>query len=68
MSTIDLRAGQASSASLMLPVFAATIFLSATLLFSVQPMFTKMVLPLLGGWRWLGSLGLFLFLAVLLGG
>jgi len=24
-------------------------FLSATLLFSVQPMFTKMVLPVLGG-------------------
>lgn len=30
-------------------VFTVSIFLSATLLFSVQPMFSKMVLPLLGG-------------------
>src|SRR5262249_50274984 len=29
--------------------FAAPLFLSATLLFLVQPMFAKMVLPLLGG-------------------
>lgn len=33
----------------VLALFAALIFLNATLLFSVQPMFTKMVLPLLGG-------------------
>lgn len=30
-------------------LFAATLFLSALLLFAVQPMFTKMVLPRLGG-------------------
>lgn len=30
-------------------VFTISIFLSATLLFSVQPMFSKLVLPLLGG-------------------
>ena len=30
-------------------VFAVTLFLSATLLFLVQPMFARMVLPLLGG-------------------
>src|SRR5271154_4389624 len=30
-------------------LFAATLFVSALLLFSVQPMFTKMVLPRLGG-------------------
>ena len=29
--------------------FALTLFISATLLFVVQPMFAKMVLPLLGG-------------------
>lgn len=34
---------------LVLPLFMATIFLSSLLVFSVQPMFTKMVLPLLGG-------------------
>jgi spermidine synthase len=33
----------------VLLVFALAIFVSATLLFLVQPMFTKMVLPLLGG-------------------
>ena len=30
-------------------LFAATLSVSAFLLFSIQPMFTKMVLPLLGG-------------------
>src|ERR1035438_965864 len=30
-------------------LFALTLFLSATLLFVVEPMFAKMVLPLLGG-------------------
>ena len=33
----------------ILPIFISTIFLSALLLFSVQPMFAKMVLPTLGG-------------------
>ncbi len=33
----------------VLPLFAITLFLNAALLFSVQPMFSKMVLPLLGG-------------------
>ena len=30
-------------------LFAATLFVSALLLFAVQPLFTKMVLPRLGG-------------------
>lgn len=33
----------------MLIIFTLTMFLSATLLFLVQPMFARMVLPLLGG-------------------
>ena len=33
----------------MLFLFALTMFLSATLLFIIQPLFTKMVLPMLGG-------------------
>ena len=37
------------SEGLVLPLFMITIFLSSTLVFSVQPMFAKMVLPLLGG-------------------
>jgi spermidine synthase len=37
------------SAGQLVLVFTISIFLSATLLFSVQPMFSKLVLPLLGG-------------------
>lgn len=33
----------------MLPLFAGTIFLGAALLFLVQPMIARMILPLLGG-------------------
>src|SRR5688572_21243579 len=36
-------------AAYVLPLYTLTLFLSAFLLFAVQPMFTKMVLPLLGG-------------------
>ncbi len=57
-----------NAAMLLLPVFAATIFLSATLLFSVQPMFTKMVLPLLGGSPSVWSVAMVFFQAVLLAG
>src|SRR3984893_10698217 len=38
-----------SSNRLILMVYTAAIFTSALLLFSVQPLFTKMVLPRLGG-------------------
>ena len=34
---------------LVLIVYTAAIFVSALLLFSVQPLFTRMVLPRLGG-------------------
>jgi hypothetical protein len=37
------------AAGLALPAFGAAIFLSASLLFVVEPMFAKMVLPRLGG-------------------
>ena len=33
----------------ILPIFAATIFTSATILFLVQPMVGKILLPYLGG-------------------
>ena len=33
----------------MILLYAVTLFVSATLVFAVQPLFTKMVLPLLGG-------------------
>lgn len=39
----------ASDRRLILPLYAVTLFLSALLIFAIQPMFTKMVLPKLGG-------------------
>jgi hypothetical protein len=51
-----------------LAVYAAAIFLSAGLLFAVQPLFTKMVLPTLGGAPSVWSMALVFFQAALLGG
>src|SRR5215217_6842570 len=48
------------------PLFAAALFLSALLLFAVQPMFTKMVLPVLGGSPAVWSIALVFFQALLL--
>src|SRR3954452_7139803 len=50
------------------PLFTATLFLSALLLFAVQPMFTKMVLPVLGGSPAVWSIALVFFQALLLAG
>jgi hypothetical protein len=52
----------------LLPTFAAAIFLSAALLFAVQPMFTKMVLPRLGGSPSVWSVAMVFFQALLLAG
>lgn len=49
-------------------IFTVTIFLSATLLFSVQPMFTKLILPLLGGASNVWNTAMVFFQAMLLGG
>jgi hypothetical protein len=51
-----------------LMLFTATIFLSATLLFAVQPMFAKMVLPTLGGSPSVWAVSMCFFQAVLLAG
>jgi hypothetical protein len=51
-----------------LAMYAAAIFLSAGLLFAVQPLFTKMVLPTLGGAPSVWSMALVFFQAALLGG
>jgi hypothetical protein len=58
----------AASPALLLRVYAAAIFLSAALLFAVQPMFTKMVLPRLGGTPSVWSVAMVFFQAVLLAG
>lgn len=52
--------------STVLSVFTATLFVSALLLFGVQPMFAKMVLPNLGGSAAVWSIALVFFQSVLL--
>ncbi|HEV3445992.1 MAG TPA: fused MFS/spermidine synthase [Gemmataceae bacterium] len=49
-------------------LFAGTLFLSSALLFLVQPMFAKMVLPLLGGTPAVWNTCMVFFQAALLGG
>jgi predicted O-methyltransferase YrrM len=49
-------------------LFASTLFLSALLLFLVQPMFTKLVLPRLGGAPTVWSVAMVFFQAALLAG
>lgn len=52
--------------SLALPAFTSAIFVSAFLLFAVQPMFAKMVLPRLGGSPSVWSVAMCFFQAALL--
>jgi hypothetical protein len=52
----------------MLAIYTLAIFLSATLLFLVQPMAGKMILPLLGGTPGVWTTSMLFFQAVLLGG
>jgi hypothetical protein len=58
----------ASRNRLLLVVYTAAIFTSALLLFSVQPLFTKMVLPRLGGSPAVWSVAMVFFQSLLLGG
>lgn len=53
---------------LVLVVYTAAIFTSALLLFSVQPLFTKMVLPRLGGSPAVWSVAMVFFQSLLLAG
>ncbi|HRJ69807.1 MAG TPA: fused MFS/spermidine synthase [Beijerinckiaceae bacterium] len=55
-----------TQARLVLIVYAVAIFASAFLLFSVQPMFTRMVLPKLGGTPAVWSVAMVFFQTVLL--
>ncbi len=54
--------------ALLLRLYIAAIFLSAALLFAVQPMFTKMVLPRFGGAPSVWSVAMVFFQALLLAG
>ena len=58
----------ATGATAQLWLFTATIFIGATLLFLVQPLFAKMVLPLLGGSPSVWNTALVFFQAALLAG
>lgn len=62
LTQVGIRTGGA------VPVFAGTLFLSALLLFSLQPMFTRMVLPIWGGSPAVWSTALLFFQSVLLAG
>ena len=61
-------ATQTRSIRLVLPVFIATIGFSAFLLFGIQPMFTKLILPRLGGSPGVWSVAMVFFQSVLLAG
>src|ERR1700709_7307 len=58
----------ASRNKTVLVVYTAAIFTSALLLFSVQPLFTKMVLPRLGGSPAVWSVAMVFFQSLLLAG
>src|SRR6202047_4415186 len=79
METSDLPAGQmapgidrtrhrTTAQMFLLPLVGTAIFISAALLFSVQPMFTKMVLPQFGGAPSVWSVAIVFFQAALLAG
>src|SRR5215472_4880312 len=72
MRASDLPTGKIKHGALsrrgLLPALTAAIFLSAALLFAVEPMFTKMVLPRLGGTPQVWSVAMVFFQTTLLAG
>ena len=64
----DAAASIARRNLLVLAVYTCAIFLSALLLFAVQPLFTKMVLPRLGGSPAVWSVAMAFFQSLLLAG
>jgi len=74
MSALALRAAIARGAdtlrdnAVVLALFTGTLFFSALLLFSVQPIFAKMVLPTLGGSPSVWAVSMCFFQATLLAG
>lgn len=68
MSMAETARANGASHGVTLAIFAATLFLSAFLLFGVQPMFTKMVLPQLGGTPAVWSVAMVVFQTLLLAG
>lgn len=68
MTDAGVAAPSRLAAARVVTLFAATLFGSAFLLFAVQPMFTKMVLPMLGGSPSVWNTALVFFQATLLAG
>ncbi|MGA8944361.1 MAG: class I SAM-dependent methyltransferase, partial [Pseudolabrys sp.] len=68
MTKASGRRSKTSGHALILGVYVAAVFLSALLLFGVQPMFTRMVLPRLGGSPSLWSVAMVFFQSMLLVG
>ena len=64
----DLDTALSGRSTLVIVVYTTAIFLSAALLFAVQPMFTKMVLPRFGGSPSVWSVAMVFFQGVLLVG
>jgi hypothetical protein len=58
----------AGAPAVVLAAYTAAVFLSALLLFAVQPMFTRMVLPQLGGSPSVWSVAIVFFQSMLLAG
>jgi hypothetical protein len=68
LPAVDRSKRAAQSRAALLPTFIAAIFLSAALLFLIEPMFTKMVLPRLGGSPSVWSVAMVFFQTMLLAG
>jgi hypothetical protein len=68
MQRLATDATSARSQTALLATFIAAIFLSAALLFLIEPMFTKMVLPRLGGSPSVWSVAMVFFQSMLLAG
>ena len=65
----DISANPTSLPRWLTPaLFTGTIFLSASLLFFVQPLFTKVVLPHVGGAPAVWTTAMLFFQTVLIGG
>jgi hypothetical protein len=68
MTRKPTRLSKARTHAVTLGIFTAAVFLSALLLFGVQPMFTRMVLPYLGGSPSVWSVAMVFFQSMLLAG
>src|SRR5579871_4336764 len=65
-ASTETSAKPSSSSFFLITIYTAAIFLSAALLFAVQPMFTKMVLPRFGGSPSVWSVAMVFFQGILL--